>query len=219
MNISSKMENLLGRKFGWLTVREYIGRVGRRRHSWRCRCKCGNFTTCCSDNLKQGKVKSCGCLRRLSAKEQSTKHGLSSSSEYWIYRTMKSRTLNPKDISYKRYGALGVRVCDRWIAGDGKRTGFECFYKDMGPRPSSGHSLDRYPNGAGNYEPGNVRWATRKEQQNNMKSNKLLTWEGETLTIKQWSEKTGITSSALYQRAAKGWSTVKILTTPLKSCR
>ena len=82
---------------------------------------------------------------------------------------MIQRCENPKRNNYGRYGGAGITVCDRWRHGDGARSGFECFLGDVGERPP-GKSLDRYPNPAGNYEPGNCRWATALEQRHNRRA-------------------------------------------------
>lgn len=93
-------------------------------------------------------------------------HRLRAVPEYRIWAHLKGRCLNEKDKDYKNYGARGIRVCDRWLHS------FKAFYEDMGPRPSSKHSIDRIDND-GNYEPGNCRWATSKEQNNNKRKMKL----------------------------------------------
>jgi hypothetical protein len=85
---------------------------------------------------------------------------------------MISRCKNPKNIGYKNYGGRGIRVCDRWRFGEDGKSGYECFISDVGRRPSSDHSIDRYPDNDGNYEPTNVRWATRKEQRDNQRPRK-----------------------------------------------
>ena len=83
------------------------------------------------------------------------------SAEYRAWANMKYRCFNPASKDYMDYGGRSIGVCLRW------RDSFLAFYTDMGPRPSPSHSLDRYPNNDGNYEPGNCRWATRKEQASN----------------------------------------------------
>lgn len=80
---------------------------------------------------------------------------------------MKTRCSNANEPGWHLYGGRGIRVCDRWLKGDGIRSGFECFLADMGPRPSDDHSIDRFPDNDGNYEPNNCRWATPKQQANN----------------------------------------------------
>ena len=89
--------------------------------------------------------------------------------EYRAWANMKQRCNNPKDKDYKDYGGRGIKVCDRWLHN------FENFLADMGKRPSPQHSIDRYPNNDGNYEPSNCRWATQIEQaQNRRKSHKVV---------------------------------------------
>jgi hypothetical protein len=81
--------------------------------------------------------------------------------EYTAWDHMIRRCHNPNYQNYKWYGARGISVCDRWRS-------YENFINDMGPAPSKGHSLDRV-NNDGNYEPGNCKWSTQKEQANNMR--------------------------------------------------
>jgi predicted Zn-ribbon and HTH transcriptional regulator len=113
---------------------------------------------------------------------------------------MMSRCYYPKDKEYARYGGNGVTVCERW------RTSLVDFYADMGNPPTPQHTLDRYPNQKGNYEPGNVRWATAKEQMNNLTTNRKLTVGGETLNLCQWVERTGLPRNTIYNRIERGWS-------------
>lgn len=128
--------------------------------------------------------------------------------EYRVWAGMKVRCANPKSQDWHRYGGRGIAVCDRW------RDSFENFYADMGPRPSSKHSIDRIDSD-GNYEPANCRWATSKEQANNWKTrNRRITHNGETLSIPEWAERLGITRESLRDRLDAGWSVSDALTTP-----
>lgn len=129
--------------------------------------------------------------------------------EYRAWAGMKVRCLNPNFKDWHLYGGRGIRVCDKW------RDSFESFYGDVGPRPSAVHSLDRYPNGDGNYEPGNVRWATRKQQARNWTHrNRLFTHEGESLTLPEWAERLGIARESLRDRIEGGWELGRALSTP-----
>lgn len=103
--------------------------------------------------------------------------------EYRAWRAMIQRCSDTNTPYYHRYGGRGIRVCHRW------RTSFASFIKDVGIRPSSQHSLDRFPEKNGNYEPGNVRWATRKEQQQNIRTNCNVTHDGETLCAAEWGRR------------------------------
>ena len=99
---------------------------------------------------------------------------------------------------YKHYGGRGIMVCERWNT-------FENFLADLGPKPSPKHEIDRYPNNDGNYEPDNVRWATRTQQTNNTRVNHRLTIDGQTLTIAQWAREANLLPGTLWRRIEAGW--------------
>ena len=120
----------------------------------------------------------------------------------------------PSDRTYPGYGGRGISVCDRWRFGDGGATGVECFYADMGDPPFAGASLDREDND-GNYEPGNCRWATDKQQARNRRSNHKIEWEGETICFVELSEKVGIKPQTLRGRIRRG----DALDKPVKTVR
>lgn len=124
---------------------------------------------------------------------------------------MVARCNNPRSTSYHRYGAQGVVVCERWLS-------FEKFLADVGPRPSLRHSLDRYPDFRGNYEPGNVRWATPVEQANNRQGNRLVVYRGKSLTLAEALRLAGsrVGYSTALQRLNKGWSAERIVETPAR---
>jgi hypothetical protein len=132
--------------------------------------------------------------------------------EYSIWSGMRSRCANAKRSDYKMYGGKGISVCERWMC-------FENFFADMGPRPSPAHSLDRYPNQRGNYEPGNVRWATARQQANNTYDNRLVTHHGVTRSVSEWARVQGLTVSALFGRLNNGWSIARALLTPMRQKR
>jgi hypothetical protein len=141
-----------------------------------------------------------------------TTHGESQatgdSTEYRIWHTMKERCLNPNATGYATmYGGRGITICPEW------RDSFEQFLADMGRWPSPGHSLDRIDNERG-YEPGNVRWSTRSEQARNRRSNRLLTFNGETRCVAEWADVVGLTTTCILGRIKLGWPVERILTTP-----
>ncbi len=188
-------KDLTGQKFGRLTVVSYAGRRGKYGvHSWNCSCQCGGERTTMGLSLGSGKTVSCGCIQRERAKECATVHGMIDRPEYVVWQGMIARCTYPKNKFYKKYGGAGVRVCDRW------RRLFADFIKDMGPRTSATHSLDRHPNRNGNYEPGNVRWATPEEQAHNKDINVNFTVGNETKTISEWSRILNIPRITLRRR-------------------
>jgi len=196
------VQDLTGGTFNDWSVIRYWGTEGNRR-KWLCACVCGTERPVNESNLVQGRSKNCGCLRR-----KPTTHGMSKTPEYKSWSAMQERCRNPKSSYYANYGGRGVEVCARW------RESFENFFADMGRMPGSGYSLERIDNN-GDYEPGNCRWATRKEQMRNKRTNHLLTLQGKTMTLAEWAEVVGIESSAIRQRLNRGWSVEEALTTPL----
>lgn len=101
----------------------------------------------------------------------------------------------------------GIKVCDRWTG----KNGWQNFFSDMGQRPSNKHSIDRFPDPKGNYEPTNCRWATVVEQANNRKTNRRITYRGTTLNVGEWAAKLGILSTTIRQRLDRGWPVAKAL--------
>lgn len=154
--------DLRGEQFGRLTVLRYAGKS-----SWYCSCSCGNEKTAKTYDLKHGLVQSCGCLRREGAAKRATKHNGVYDPLYPVLNAMHQRCENPKDKSFKWYGALGVTVCDEWAL-----TNFPAF-RDWalasGYQP--GLTIDR-EDPAGDYCPSNCRWITIQEQQRNRRNSK-----------------------------------------------
>lgn len=136
-------------------------------------------------------------------------HGLSKTPEHGIWRGMKARCHNPNGHDYERYGGRGIKVCDQW------HNSFSAFYADMGPRPTPEHSIERI-NNAGDYEPGNCKWATINEQGCNKRNNRRLELNGKSLTVSQWCRLLGFSETVITMRLKRGWSVEQALTRPLR---
>lgn len=191
--IMKKIE-LMGRKFGRLTVVELSDRIGRR--SWVCACECGNKIIVTAGHLSSGHSRSCGCLSK--DVKPATTHGMSGTREYYTWGGMIQRCTNPDYHNYHFYGGRGITVCDEW------RNSFEVFYKDMGPRPKN-TSLDRVKNGLG-YSKDNCRWATPAEQCANRRekhTSPIFTVEGFTGTAANIARHFNIPHCTLSMRMKK----------------
>lgn len=162
-------KNYIGLRFGRLLVTSlggwYYSPRGLRSRKYKCRCDCGTVVQITRSNLMNGKTNSCGCLQSEMITARNFKHGhkvrSGMSPEYSSWRSMIDRCTNPKQKSWKFYGARGISIYKTWL------TDFKSFLDHIGPRPSLKHTLDRYPDKNGNYQPGNVRWATYIQQANN----------------------------------------------------
>lgn len=164
--------DMTGKRYGRLAVLEFSRKSSSGEYTWRCVCDCGNETYVSGYALRSGHTQSCGCLhseRTAEVRRSEKTHGLADTPEYRSWISMVQRVTNAASHNYPYYGGRGILICDRWLNGDERRSGVECFLADMGKRPA-GTSLDRI-NNDGNYEPGNCRWATRSEQVRNRRPN------------------------------------------------
>ena len=185
---------LTGRRFARWVV---ISRDTRPRY-WMCRCDCGTVRSVFVGHLKRGNTSSCGCLHKELSKARATKHDAHGSPEYRAWSLAKTRCTNPNREKYRRYGARGIRMCERW-AND-----FSVFLADMGHKPA-GTSLERI-NNDGPYAPDNCRWATPAEQSRNTIRNKRITIDGETRIASDWASSVGVPAGRIYARLRAGWT-------------
>lgn len=208
-------EDLTGKRFGRLTVMEFYGHNKYGQTIWTCECECGNVTHVCGSDLRSGSTLSCGCLWRERIIKAKTTHGMSHSEIYAEYRNMKNRCYNETAHNYKYYGGRGIKMCDKW------RDDIHEFYKDVSSLPNfrkEGYSLDRIDND-GDYEPGNVRWATREEQSRNRRPRtckNVYDYNGEIHSLREISNMTGISYSTLKNRLSKGWEPERAFNTDVQ---
>ena len=186
-----KAIDMIGKRFGRLVVisRAENSKAGHPR--WNCLCDCGGTTITDGQDLRNGHTKSCGCLHKERDSEVHIKHGMSETPNYGVWTDMKQRCLNPNNKHYKDYGGRGIVVCERWDK-------FENFYADMGNKPK-GLTLERRDNNKG-YFPENCFWATRKEQNRNKRSNRIIKYDGKEQCLMTWSEELGINYNTLRKR-------------------
>ena len=138
------------------------------------------------------------------------KHGMSRSREYRSWTAMKQRCCNPGASYYSDYGGRGIRVCDEWLDD------FAAFYAYVGPCPEPGYSIHRIDND-GNYEPGNVGWASPLEQGRNSRKNRILEYDGRSQCMTAWAEEIGMDARTFRGRLYRGWSLERVMNTPARS--
>ncbi len=178
-----------------------------------CACSCGNEKITLLAHVKNGSVKSCGCLKKEVSSllgKANTKHGHSApatrSHTYRSWETMKSRCFNKHDKSFKDYGDRGITVCDEWLQ-------FEAFLIDMGERPR-GTTLDRIDVNGG-YKKDNCRWESPKNQQRNKRNNRIVEFEGKKMPLIVLAETTCVPYQRLYERIVRhGWSAEDAVSKP-----
>ena len=205
------VDRLIGRRFGRYVVIDTCPDNSRK---VLCRCDCGNEKYVYDSNLLSGRTMSCGCLSSDVTAERNYKHGETKTRLYHVWLNMKRRCNDPRNNRYKDYGGKGVKVCDDWD----DFAGFKKWADDTGYDPDARYgqcTIDRIDVN-GNYEPGNCRWATIREQCNNRTTNHLLTYNGITKNITEWEEYLGVDKGRLDNRIRKGWSTERAIETPFK---
>lgn len=196
----------VGQRLGlWVVLGEPTGGSHPKVH---CRCDCGKEKLVDVRSMVKAMSTNCGCRKgRLSA-ERFTKHGMTNSTEYAIWSSMKARCCLPANHAYHWYGGRGIRVCDRWM------NSFEAFLEDMGRRPD-GLTLDR-ENVNGDYCKENCRWATPKNQARNTRSNRVIEIDGESRCLAEWCEYMGISRQTVTSRLRYGWDETTAIITPAR---
>ena len=198
--------DLAGQVFGDLTALEDVGREKHGSRLWRCRCSCGAEKIVSVNRLRSGATQSCGCRVLKVIAERHTTHGHARAGgktpEYRIWLGIRRRCTNKKSAQFRYYGGRGITFAAAWEE-------FAVFLRDVGPQPSPEHSLDRI-DPAGHYEPGNVRWSTAKEQQNNRRDNVRLRVGSRRITIAELANALGLPYRATYRKLIALWPDLAI---------
>lgn len=196
-----RYHDITGKIFGRLTILSYAGKAGKE-SIWLSRCKCGVEKVVRYNGLTRGATTSCGCYRReVHAKRRARPKGHERTFKnplYRIWQSMKTRCYNEKNPNYARYGAKGVRICQRWLDS------FDTFVDDMG-MPPEGHSIDRI-DPYGDYSPENCRWATRLIQSQNQKRTRFYQWQGESLCLTEVARRANVDYYQVYWAVFAGKS-------------
>lgn len=212
---SKRFIDRTGKVYARLTVVGYAGPNRLGQSNWICDCECGTRLMVFGGNLHSGHTLSCGCLLH----EKTTKHGEGGknqseggrSPEYQALCGILQRCLNPNHRGFEDYGGRGITVCEEWNS----LAKFPAFLAYVGRRPTKDHSIDRWPDKNGNYEPGNVRWGTEEQQQGNTRKNVYVTYRGETLCMRAMARKHNVSYETFSVRIRKkGWDVQKAITTP-----
>ena len=205
-----------GMRFGRLLVLCENEKSPKGRRMFLCRCDCGTEKSIVGSDFSSGNTSSCGCLQKDRTRQASTKHGQAANKfrgkvppEYQAWLSMIARCENPKNKSYKDYGARGITICERW------RHSFINFLKDMGTRPN-GMSIDRLDNDKG-YDKDNCAWRGKLEQAYNRRATLRISFNGETHTLLEWAEKTGMQASMIRQRLRREWPLERVFEPPIRS--
>lgn len=207
--MANPAKDLVGKKFGYLTVTKRAGTTDGRQQCalWECTCDCGNVVTRKSQYLRsrhRQHPRSCGCHHG------NDTHKMTNTPLFRVWSGMKRRCKNPGDKDYKNYGARGISVCEEWSKS------FKAFWADMHDGYSQGLTLDRVDNSRG-YSKDNCRWATAMQQSNNRRSNTLWQTPAGLMTTSQAARHYGIPKDTLIARLGRyGWPLEKALLTPTR---
>ena len=204
----------IGERFGKLIVIAPTEKT-KAGHRFICLCDCGGEKVCFASRLRAGMTKSCGCLARginsrgnpnLTRKTHGERRGPNGkpTPEYVAWMHLIDRCNNPRNRAYANYGGRGIRVWPAWVES------YEAFLADMGRKPTSAHSLDRIDVNGG-YEPTNCHWATRTQQSQNARSNRVVSLRGRTICLSEACRQVGLPYDTVRARLERGWSDARAL--------
>lgn len=206
--LPTRAKNITNQRFGRLVA---LGPITKAKSvNWLCQCDCGNTAIVRADHLTGNSIQSCGCLRLERVVAASIQHGMFGTKIYSTWSRIVQRCTNPNNARYPDYGGRDIKICADW------QESFEAFHLYVARLPhfsEKGYTIDRINNN-GDYEPGNVRWATSTEQHRNTRKNRLLTFNAKTQCFSAWEEELGLRKGQIWERLHRGWSVEKTLTTP-----
>jgi hypothetical protein len=194
LKLEARLIDMVGKKFGKLTVLKKSHRSENKKIYYECACDCGKTNTVVGVHLRAGRIRSCGCL--LAENKSRVTHGLSNSYEYSVWLNIKQRCGNQNNPAYKYYGGRGIDVCESWF------NSYEVFVADMGNAPSKKHSIDRIDNNSG-YNKENCRWVEISVQSRNKRNNKMIIVDGMSMCQSDWADCLGKSSAAFREMIQK----------------
>lgn len=203
-----KINNLLGQRFGRLTVIEYAGKDKSNKAMWVCKCDCGNIKTIVGNNFVRGIVVSCGCKgkeNREKAAKAAYKHGGRGTRLYRVWKNMRTRCYCEKFIEFDCYGGRGIKMCPQW------EHDFSSF-KEWALKNGYDDSLTiERIDVNGDYSPENCKWATYKEQANNKRNNSFIQYKNKLYTLTQFCEEFNLNYRNCYTRYKKGFTAQQLI--------
>ena len=212
-----KSIDITNQRFGKLVALKRSSKTKCGKWKWLCKCDCGNYKEIDIHNLlrkdkNHTSTKTCGKCKKSMVGKKCYKHGMSKTRLYQCYKLMKNRCYNINNIRYYLYGGRGIKVCDEWLGEFGSINFIEW---SLNNGYDDNLTLDRIDNNK-DYSPENCRWATRKQQSNNLRANRKFSINGKEYTISQISDEYNIPYKTLYGRIRNNWSIEKCISTPIK---
>ena len=207
-----KKKDLIGQRFGRLVVINEIKERKKHKIMWLCQCDCGSTLEVLGECLRTGRTQSCGCWQKETTSERFRKYDPCYRRIRNIFKKMKRRCYAPDCSDYYLYGARGITICDEWLDSEYGVQKFIEWSLNNGYQDSL--SIDRIDNNKG-YSPDNCRWTDAKNQARNRRNARTLTYNGETLCLAEWEERTGISQMTIRRRIESGWPADKALSEPI----